>query len=307
MIPQFNIDGRGGEYLRTRALEDKIAMFLGVKHCIMTTSGFAAIFLATKVLGWKYAKVPALTMVATATATELAGGNPTFYDTTPFDEQQVIHVSLNGRACDIDNITTPFIEDACQSFGSKHNGRYLGTFGLIGCFSFQAYKMISSGNGGACVTNDDYLADRLRKLKNFGRLSGGDIHKELGYNFKFNDILADVLLAQMDDIEERIEQKKWMYYEYQRRIPQYMIPHEGTPWMVDIYTNKRDDMMRWLALNGIQTRPMYPLVPHQPFIRDMGEYPHSKRLSDTGLWIPSSPGITIEEIEEVSKIINEFN
>src|SRR3989338_5662840 len=159
-IPQYNLDGLGAEFKVTEKLESEIALKLGVKHCIMTTSGTAAIFLVLRAIGAKKVAIPCLTMIGTATAAELAQCELFFVSNNeiPKECDTYVHVSLNGRDCGIEGViknnpNINIVEDACQAFGSKHNGKYLGTFGKVGCISFQAYKIISSGNGGCVITN----------------------------------------------------------------------------------------------------------------------------------------------------------
>jgi len=153
-IPQYNLDGLGGEFKVTEEVERSIAEFLGVKHCVMVTSGTAAIFLALRAMGAKKVAIPSLTMIATATAAELAGCELFFVSNNeiPKEADTYVHVSLNGRDCGIEEVVKSnpdvrILEDSCQSLGSKHNGKYLGTFGEAGCFSFSPHKIISSGNG----------------------------------------------------------------------------------------------------------------------------------------------------------------
>ena len=99
------------------------------------------------------------------------------------------------------------------------DGQHIGTKGLIGSFSFSAPKIISTGQGGALVTNDDDLAQKLRKLKDFGRSSGGnDIHDSIGFNFKFTELQACVGLEQMKKLPSRVERKKEIWLKYKEQL-----------------------------------------------------------------------------------------
>src|SRR5262249_41646006 len=102
------------------------------------------------------------------------------------------------------------IEDAAQSLGSRFpDGRQIGRAGRVGSFSFAISKIVSTGQGGCLITDDDELADRLRRLKDFGRAAGGtDVHDSIGYNFKFTDLQACVGIEQMKKLDQRIERKK---------------------------------------------------------------------------------------------------
>ena len=309
-IPQYNLDGLGAEFKLTKELEDKIAKFFGVKHCVVVGSGTAALFLSLRAIGAKKVAVPNLTMMATATAAELAGCEIALVSNNeiPKDVDTFIHVSFNGRDNDIekvisDNPKINIIEDACQSFGSKHKGRYLGTFGKIGCFSFSPHKILSAGNGGCVVTNDDEIARDVRKLKNFGRESGGaDIHESVGYNFKFTDIQADFILPQFDSLEEKIERKKEIYRRYYSKLKDIMIPHDGTPWFVDVYVDDREALSGDLSKEDVGTRNMYPLIKKQPpFYNSQvsGDTTEDIHRSETGLWLPSSLDLSEKEIDYI--------
>lgn len=316
-IPQYNLDGLGAEYKVTEQVEKEIAAIMGVRHCIMCTSGAAAIFLALRAVGAKRVAIPALTMVATATAAELAGCELYFVSNNEIPEgcDTYVHVSLNGRDCGIEEVVKNnpginIVEDACQAFGSKHNGKYLGTFGKAGCISFQAYKIVSSGNGGCVITNDDEIAADVRRLKNFGREAGGqDTHDHIGYNFKFTDIQAEVMLPQLRELDSRIEKKKAMYRRYYGSLSDIMLPHSGTPWAADIYVDDRDKLMTYLKDRGIGTRKMYPILTTQkPFAsyRIHGDSKEDVSRSERGLWLPSSIDITGEEIDYAINAIRSF-
>lgn len=309
-IPQYDLDGLGGEFIVTQELEKSIAKFLGVNHCVMVNSGTTAIFLILRAIGAKKVAVPDLTMIATATAAELAGCDITFVSNNeiPKNMDAYVHVSLNGRDCGIeevvkDNTDMIVIEDACQSFGSMHNGRFLGTFGKAGCFSFSPHKILSAGNGGCVVTNDDNIARDVRRLKNFGREFGGaDQHDSIGYNFKFTDIQAKFMTGQFKQIESRLKRKVEIYKKYYDILHDIMRPHTGVPWFVDVYVNDRDVVSTELAEKGIGTRKMYPLISTQkPFSRYkvIGDNTMDKAYSNRGLWVPSSLNITDEEINYV--------
>lgn len=311
-IPQYDIDGLGAEFKVTEQLEEDIANFLGVRHCVMVSSGTAAIFLALRAAGVKKVAIPKLTMVATAMAAELAGCDIVLVSNNdiPKDVDAFVHVSLNGRDCGIktvieENPDLLIIEDSCQSFGSKFDGKYLGTYGKIGCFSFSPHKILSAGNGGCVVTDDPELAREIRRLKNFGREFGGsDIHKYVGYNFKFTDLQASFMLPQFKDIKERVERKKGIYNKYLYELGDLMLEHKGTPWFVDVYVDERDKVISSLEEAGVGTRKMYPLVSEQvPFkeCNSVGDAQEDMRRSHMGLWLPSSLKLSDEDIDYVIK------
>lgn len=316
-IPQYDLDGLGGEFKVTQELEKSFADFFGVKHCVLVTSGTVALFLALRATGAKKVAIPCLTMFGTATAAELAGCELVFVSNNeiPKDVDTYLHVSLNGRDCGIEEVikSNPdltVIEDACQSFGSMHNGKYLGTFGKVGCFSFSPHKIISAGNGGCIVTNDDEIASKVRKLKNFGRETGGaDTHDEVGYNFKFTDIQASFMLPQFREIQSRLEKKNNIYKRYYDALKGIMRPHTGTPWFVDVYVDDKEELAASLAEQGIGTRMMYPILTTQkPFsnYQIYGDSTADVSYATRGLWLPSSLSLTDDQIDSVIHTIQSW-
>lgn len=311
------MDGLGGEFLVTQELEKSFADFFGVKHCVLVTSGTVALFLALRATGAKKVAIPCLTMFGTATAAELAGCELVFVsgNQIPKDVDTYLHVSLNGRDCGIEEViqsnpNLTVIEDACQSFGSMHKGKYLGTFGKVGCFSFSPHKIISAGNGGCIVTDDDKIASEVRKLKNFGRESGGaDTHDEIGYNFKFTDIQASFMLPQFQKLPSRLGKKSYIYNRYYDALKDHMRPHAGAPWFVDLYVDDRDGLAVFLAEQGIGTRKMYPILTTQKPFSDYkihGDSSADIAYAERGLWLPSSLSLTDEQIDYIITAVQTF-
>ena len=181
------------EFKKTKELEEVLASRLDVKHAIMTTSGTCALMLALMALDLpkdSEVLVPNFTMIATANAVKAVGLRPKLCDVSPESytldleniksslserTRAVIHVSLNNRSSGLQEIASWceernifLLEDSAQSLGCSSSGKSLGTFGKIGCFSLSTPKIISTGQGGICVTDDDELARKMRMIKNFG-------------------------------------------------------------------------------------------------------------------------------------------
>jgi perosamine synthetase len=324
---------------KTREFEAAIASYTGAKHCIVTTSGTTALMLAGMAVGIKPGDeviVPAYTMIATANAFRILGARVVFCDVEeetlclPWDEAfmraigprttAVVMVDANGRASTnperwrsaLRPFDLPLIVDACQAMGSRYSDDlHCGRHGNIGCLSFSPHKIISTGQGGACITDDDDLAQRIRRAKDFGRDSGGgDVHPHFGINGKFTDLQAVVGLEQMPKLKVRAFRKRAMHDRYVRNLPAY-IEHfaciDGhTPWFFDVLVSRRDELQAHLASIGIGTRKMYPPIPHQDCYRDGGSYPVAEDVGRRGLWLPSSVGITDDQIDEVCDAIRRF-
>jgi len=329
------------EYKETEALEKKIREFLGVRYAVMTTSGTAALMLGLMALGIKRGDkviVPNLTMIATANAVRILGATPVFADIEssslcidvralriPKGTKALIHVSLNGRAGNIEAVKAfckkhrlHFLEDACQAFSSKHKGKHLGTFGELGCYSLSPHKIITTGQGGIVVTNKRSLYERVKRLKDFGRLTGGtDIHEALGYNFKFTDLQAVFGIGQFVTIRERVRRKKTLFARYHALLKnvkeiEFVRTNlrDTTPWCIDVFVppRTRAPLMQYLKKRGIGTRPLYPALTSQPVYRKAANarLSISKEMSARGLWLPSSCSLTEREVRKVCNAIRDF-
>jgi len=329
------------EFDQTAEFEKKFAGFLGVDYAVAVSNGTVALTLSLMALGVGQGDeviVPDYTMIATSNAVLLAGAKPVFADieaeTLSLDfgrlpitkmTKAIIHVSINGRSgnivelakiCKSKNIH--LIEDSCQSFTSKYQGQFLGTFGAIGCFSLTPHKIITTGQGGVMVTNRQDLYEKIKKLKNFGRLEGGgDYHETIGFNFKFSDLQAVIGLAQIGNIKERIKRKKQLYRLYQDGLSGFKEVEfvrtdltETTPMFMDILipAERRDKLMRFLQENRIGSRAFYPSINSQPAYRGFtkDKFPVSGAISQKGLWLPSSLFLKKNEVGYICKKIKEF-
>lgn len=335
-------DGFITEFKRTALLEEMIAKYTNAKHCIIVNNGTVSLTLAALALDIGYGDeviVPNYTMIATANSVKMIGAEPIFVDVekqtlcmdiekakmaiTP-KTKAIILVSANGRypksgieefekLCREKNIY--LIEDAAQSLGSFYlDKRHIGTAGCIGSFSFSAPKIISTGQGGALITNDDILAAKLRKLKDFGRSGGGnDFHDSIGYNFKFTELQACVGIEQMKKLDYRVRRKKEIYKIYQellQDIKEVKLFEQDivntTPWFYDILAENRDELQKYLKEKNIGTRLMYGPINKQIAYQIPGEHEVSNLVGQKGLWLPSFTQITDDEIKYVCEMIKQF-
>ena len=330
------------EHDKTRQFESIIADYTGASHCIVTVNGTVSLTLAALACDVRPGDeviVPNYTMIATANSVFMLGANPVFVDVEPETlcldinrteaaltpkTRAIMLVTANGRYpkagieafVDLaDKHGLALIEDAAQSLGSHFpDGRHIGSVGKVGSFSFSVPKIITTGQGGCLITNDDELAERLRKLKDFGRAAGGtDIHQSIGYNFKFTDLQACVGIEQMKKLDWRIERKKEILVKYRQALravesvkffEQDLI--NTTPWFIDILCERRADLQEHLKKRGIGTRAMYPPVNRQQAYQRVGHHPVSELVGRQGLWLPSSSQLTDQQIETVCDSVAEF-
>lgn len=335
-------DGFITEFKRTETFERMIAEFTGAKHCIVVNNGTISLTLAAMACGVEAGDeviVPNYTMIATPNSVKMFGAEPVFVDVeretlcldldlvreaiTP-RTKAIMLVSANGRypsqgieafeALAADHGLV-LIEDSAQSLGSIYpDGRHVGRAGMVGSFSFSAPKIISTGQGGALITDCDDIAFRLRRLKDFGRSGGGnDIHDMIGFNFKFTELQAAIGIEQMKKLTARIARKKaiWQrYFEGLKGIEGVaLFAHDlerTAPWFVDALIERREELAKHLLDQGIQTRVMYPPINRQKAYDRPGSHPVSDMVGKCGLWLPTAVQLTDDEIDRITAEIRTF-
>jgi perosamine synthetase len=326
----------------TEQFASRLADLLGVKHAIAATSCTAALFLALKALDVGHGDeviVPDVTFIATANAVTLTGARPVLVDIDPqtltIDPQQVeaaitprtraiVPVHLSGRAADMTALCDlarhrglEVVEDAAEALLSYHQGRPLGTWGKLGCFSFSPNKTLTTGQGGLIVTNDDRLVVRLREFKDQGRpvrgTGGDDLHHSIGFNFKFTNLQAALGLGQLELLPARLERMRRTYEIYWRELtglPGFHLPgfRPGeVPQWVDAVVTHRDALAARLTSLHMHTRnfwhPIHRQVPyHLPDTR----FPNSTDICRKALWLPSAFTLSDEDLASVCRAIREF-
>lgn len=336
--------GEGGwvtEFKKTFEFQDLIKKFTGAKHCFVVNNGTISLSLMAMAAGIKSGDevlVPNYTMVATPNSLKMFGAEPKFIDVDPntlcisLNEikknitpktKAVFLMNANGRyPLDIDDIVSYcnensliLLEDSAQALGSFYpDGIHQGRKGIAGSFSFSAPKIISTGQGGAIITNDDDLAHNISRLKDFGRSGGGnDVHEVIGFNFKFTDIQAVLGIVQMGKLPWRVNRMKEIYARYNENLLKlHQVKffdqdlNNTTPWFIDVKVENRDELMAFLKLNKIGSRIMYPPINKQQAYNVSGEHSVSNLIGVKGLWLPSSSKLTNDQIDYVCSIIQNF-
>lgn len=284
-LSSFYRNPEGGKMVRE--FEERIAEYFRVEHAVVFNSGTSALFASLTALGiGKGARVavPALTFVATATSALMCGAEVVFVDVdetfnmNPSDlelkcEQYgvdvIMPVHLLGNPCDMRRIREiamsegiPVVEDACQAIGAKFSGRYVGTIGDVGVFSFQETKTITTlGEGGAVLTNEEWIARRLRMIRNHGeKYFQSSI---LGYNFRMTEAQAAFGSVQLGRLKEfndmqvknarTLLRKLPKLFISQKRIPegQHVYSIVGTYIQEKEYKSKRDVLVDMMVERGV--------------------------------------------------------
>jgi len=320
--------------------EQEFAKKIGVKHCVAVNSGGSALFLALKVLGIGEGDeviIPTFTMIACANAVVWTGAKPVLvdadWDTCNIDVSQIedkitrrtkaiMPVHIYGHPCEMDKIleiarrhNLYVIEDCAEAHGAEFMGKKVGTFGDIACWSFYANKIITTGEGGAIITNDKKIAKELRKLRAyyFSEKRHFD-HKKIGWNLRMSSIEAAIGLGQLEKwdkfIEARINNANY-YTQNLEGIVGFSIQKlyaKNVYWMYLIRVGRhRDKLTRYLAKNGIETRTgFFPIHWQKPYKEPYKKYPIANRLGKETLYLPSGSDLTQKKQDYVIQKIKDF-
>ena len=210
------------------------------------------------------------------------------------------------------------IEDSTEALGSTFEGKHAGTFGKLGVFSFNGNKIISTGGGGVIVTNDEDLAKKAKHLTTQAKVSALDyIHDEIGYNYRLVNVLAAIGVAQMETFPQILEDKKAMDAFYREQLKgvgdiKFQEIPEGTDpncWLFTFSTSRMRELLQYLNANGVQSRPFWMPMNQLEMFKD-NIYINTSDVSASvyahSISIPSSAGITQEQLETVVKTIKAF-
>lgn len=331
------------EFKKTREFEQMIAGYTSSKHCSVVSNGTVSLMIALWALDIKSGDeviVPDFTMIASANAVALVGATPVLVDINPQTlcldlkateaaitrkTKAIMYVNINGRFPDIEEFVALarnrklfLVEDAAQALGSRHKGKHSGTYGIAGSFSFSYPKVITTGQGGALVTDDEEVFQKIWRIRDFGRSKGGiDYHETMGLNAKFTDIQAVIGIEQMKKLEWRVKRKKEMFSLYRKLLAdveqiKFMETDlkDCSPWFIDCLVKGRevrDKLAHFLNENGVGTRPFYPAIHTQPpYSNVRGSFLNAVQVSEEGLWLPSSSFLTDEEVSVVCEAVRQY-
>jgi perosamine synthetase len=182
----------------------------------------------------------------------------------------------------------------------------------MGCFSLSTPKIISTGQGGFIVTDDDNLANNIRMIKNFGRRESGiDDFVVFGINLKFTDIQAVIGIEQMKKLDYRVYRMREIYNLYYENLKDIVpikktLSDEWIPWFVDIYTEHREELMKYLKKHKISTRPVYGEINKTPVYYEDNTLVNSHYICNHGLFLPSYVALKDEDIVYICNVIKLF-
>jgi len=331
-----------GQYImgpEIQELEEKLAAYVGVKHCIAVASGTDALLVALMALGVgasdEVVTTP-FTFISTGETIALLRAKPAFVDIdsrtynldpsfleaaiTP-QTRAILPVSLYGQCADIDAINAvatkyriPVIEDACQSFGATYRGRKSCALSSIGCTSFFPSKPLGCyGDGGACFTDDDEIATKIRRI----RVHGQDRryhHSVLGINGRMDTLQAAVLLAKLDVFPGELAARSRIGDRYTELLRGAVVtpcvePHNTSVYaQYTVQVDDREAVQKKLQEEGIPTAIHYSIPLHrQPVFAGLnlpeGSFPSAESAAKRVLSLPMHPYLTDEELVKITSTL----
>ncbi len=328
--------------------EEAFCQFLAVENSLCVSNGTTALHLALAALGigpGDEVIVPDLTFAASANVVIHLGATPVLADVTrdtwtldPADFERkitprtkaVMPVHLYGHPCDMDPIMELaqrhglfVVEDAAEALGAEYRGRKVGTIGDVGCFSFFANKVITTGEGGMVTTNDAALMKKMAVLRDHGMEKGRRYwHVVPGYNYRMTNLQAAIGLAQMERLERFLTRRDEIVARYDSQLfevdgitlPPRAEWAKNIHWLYSILVDPqragldRDQLSARLAEHGVETRGFfYPLHIQPPYLDETpGIFPVTCELAARGLSLPTANDIRLEDVDRVCEAITQI-
>lgn len=323
--------------------ENELAEYVGIDQAAALSSGTAAIHLALKAIGVGKEDIvlcQSLTFSATANPIIYQNATPVFIDSDletwnmdPIalrealikypNTKAVIVVHLYGLAANLDEIVAickefnvPLIEDAAESLGTTYKGKYTGTFGDYGVYSFNGNKIITTSGGGMLVSNNE---ERIAKTRFWATQSRDKArhyqHSEIGYNYRMSNVVAGIGRGQLKVLKERIAKKKYIFEFYKNALSEIkqinFMPenswNEPNCWLSAITVKDIDPVaiMEELEKENIESRPIWKPMHMQPIFEkyDFVGNNGAQKLFETGICLPSDTKMTDEDLARVTETI----
>lgn len=324
--------------------EKELALKIGVKHAVALSSGTAAIHMALKAAGVSEGDIvlcQSLTFAATANPIIYLNAIPVFIDSDfktwnmdpealekAFEKypnvKAVIVVHLYGLSADLDKIieickkhNVTLIEDAAESLGTTYKGKYTGTFGDYGVFSFNGNKIITTSGGGMLVSDNEGKISKVRFWATQARDKARHYqHSEIGYNYRMSNIVAGIGRGQLKVLDQRIAKKRYIYEFYKRELGQldgiefmpineWNVPNCWLTCMTLKGHVKPLDIILALEKENIESRPIWKPMHIQPVYKDYDFIGTgvSEKIFESGVCLPSDTKMTDEDLNRVCNII----
>ena len=328
-----------GKYITQ--FEESFSQYCGVQYGVATSNGTTALHLALTALGIGAGDeviVPDITFAATINAVIYTGATPVIVDIeedswcinpeeiekaiTP-KTKAIIPVHIYGQPCNMRKIceiasrnNIYIVEDCAEAHGAEWKDKKVGSFGIISCFSFFGNKVVTTGEGGMCVTKSKELNDKMRILRDHGMSKEKKYyHEVIGFNYRMTNLQAAIGTAQVERIDSIIEWRTKLEGQYRNvlsTIPGVRLQRNDLPdrkkiaWLVSILVDeeKRDKLLEVLKDNGVDVRAFFiPLSEMDIYKKYAKDCYVSKRISKMGLNLPTSYEVKKEEVDKIATLI----
>lgn len=333
-----------GKYVES--FEFKFSKYLNIKYATTTNSGTTAIELALKSLELNKndeVLIPNLTFAASINAILNSGLKPRIIDTkknsinTSLDiikknitkkVKAIVIVHLMGYSSDIKQISNYcrknkifLIEDVAESMGAKYESKFLGTFGDIGCFSFFANKIITTGEGGMCVTSKKSLYEKMNIIKSQGMSKKKNYwHDFVGSNYRMTNMQAAIGVVQLKKVKKIISMRRLVYSMYLKKLKKYDLYNLSidfnienslnVPWqmLLKVEKNFRDDLIKYLNNLNIEAKVFFYPLSHMGIYKKyiFDKYLNSQDISYKLINLPMYPQMSNNEIDYVVNSIKKY-
>lgn len=322
--------------------EHQLGQLFGAKYALSANNGTTALHLALVAAGigpGDEVIVPTLTYIASANAVRYVGATPVFIDSSSkslnLDESQIqdlitsktkaviaVHLygvpanlSLLRSICDLNQLV--LIEDCAEAHGATFEDKYVGTIGDIGVFSFFGNKILSTGEGGAILTNNKEYADKIKLYRG----QGMDPERRywfpvVGYNYRMTNIAAAIGLAQVERFQELLGKRRALsdsYYGLLTQIEGCSIDNleflpESVPWLRNVFLSdpgQQNSVMKFMASQDVETRPVFiPMHKLPPYLNLNSDYSRADHWSARGISLPLHTGMDHEDVEKVATTLS---
>lgn len=327
--------------------EENFAKYHEMKNSVATSNGTAALNLALNALGINKGDeviVPVLTFAATANAVIYCNARPVYIDSHPdywcIDPEKIeekitkntraiVPVHLYGHPCDMrwimdiaEDNDLYVIEDAAEAHGAEYKGKKVGSFGDISCFSFYGNKIITTGEGGICLTDDEDLLEKMKILRDHGmNPSKRYWHDIIGFNYRMTNLQAAIGVAQLKKLDIFLERKRKIARLYKKGLQDLaennkITLHPEMPWakcsywiysilIENTYGIGISELIESLEMEKIDTRPFFNPITTMPPYKNSEKFPIAEETSKKGISLPSSINLTNEDVFEVIKCIKD--
>lgn len=323
-------------YAIVERFENEFKSKINVKHCVAVNSGYSALFLGFKALGigpGDEVIMGDFTMIACANAVHECGAKPIFVDVLDNGNidptkiktaitkrtKAILAVHIYGHPCDMDEINRIarahklyVVEDCAEAHGAKYKSKFAGEMSDLAAFSFYSNKIISTGEGGAVVTNNTRIAEKVRMLRSYN-FSHGYSHDGIGYGMRMNPYGAIQGIKMLKSWSKFVQARRKIANWYNSLLSdKFVKPSESRGytnvyWMYGIRVREgyKNLLRSYLANKGIETRDYFVPMRLQAAYRGP-KLRNSTKLSRTGVLLPSMPSLTRQDVMHIANTINEF-